>query len=86
MREVDIADNLYLQAPVEPPLDESNAVGRFVLVNRNEFPHVGTLETGGWVGKIISVHKGTKLTTVQMSDTRKHWLLSYIQESFKPLS
>lgn len=86
LKEVLKVDDLYLRPAVSPPLDEKNAVGRFVLIPREEFPESGQPEVGGWVGKILSVHKTTKLTTVQMMDTKKHWLLGYCQGNFKALS
>lgn len=86
LKQVLKVDDLYLKTAVSPPLEENNAVGRLVLIPREEFPESGDPEVGGWVGKILSVHKTTKLTTVQMMDAKKHWLFAYCQANFKTLS
>ena len=71
------------QEPVDPPLTEQNAGGRFVYVPPSVFPTVDG--EGGWIAKIRSVNKNNKITELQFHDGRQHFKFEQVVKEFKPL-
>ena len=76
---------IITQEPVDPPLTEVNAGGRFVYVPPAVFPTVDG-QGGCWVAKIRSVNKRHKVTELQLSDGRQGFKFQQVLEQFKPLT
>ena len=54
-----------------------------MLVPKATWPEA---EGSGWIGKIMSVHKTTRMTTIIFKDGKQYFGFKAVLDNFKPLS
>lgn len=83
IKELTVDDPLVLAVPVEPQLNESNAVGRFVYIPPEEFG--GSSDVGGWTAKIMAL-SSQKVASLKFHDGLQYFPLAYVCAKFKAVS
>ena len=82
-REILTSDPLFAQEPSEPPLEKSNAGGRYVLAPASQWEDCAQKDSGGFIGKFLKVINSS--AQIQFQDG-KVWFTWEVAAQFKPLS